>query len=69
MLAEIPPWIGADFPKSATGQLSKLPTFNCRNSPPFADFQKLPLDRYLHVLAEIFPWGADFPKSATGQLP
>ena len=33
------PW-GADFPKSATGQLPKLPTCACRNSPPFADFPK-----------------------------
>ena len=63
------PW-GADFPKSATGQLPKLPTCACRNSPPSLQiFQNLPLDRYLHVLAEIPPWGADFPKSATGQLP
>ena len=39
VLAEIlPPF--ADFLKSATGQLPKLPTCACRNSPPFADFLK-----------------------------
>ena len=38
------PW-GADFPKSATGQLPKLPTCACRNSPQI--FQNLPLDSYL----------------------
>ena len=45
----------ADFPKSATGQLPKLPTCACRNSPPpVCRFSKIPLDRYLYVLAEIF---------------
>ena len=39
VLAEIPSW-GADFPKSATGQLPKLPTCAYRNSPQFADFPK-----------------------------
>ena len=79
-LQKFPPR-GADFPKSATGQLPKLPTCACRNSPPVCRFSKichwtvivtymclqkfpppslqifqnLPLDRYLHVLAEIPP--------------
>ena len=68
MLAEISPLEFADFPKSATGQLPKLPTCACRNLPPpiLQIFQNLPLDSYLHVLAEIPPWGADFLKSATG---
>ena len=58
VLAEIPPQF-ADFPKSATGQLPKLPTCACRNSPPSLQiFQNLPLDSYrsyLHVLAGIPP--------------
>ena len=41
--------------KSATGQLPKLPTCACRNSPSLQIFQNLPLDTYLHVLAEIPP--------------
>ena len=50
----------ADFLKSATGQLSKLPTCPCTNSPPTSlqIFWNLPLDSYLsylHVLAEILP--------------
>ena len=36
--------------------------------PSLQIYQNLPLDRYIHVLAEIPPWGADFPKSATGQI-
>ena len=72
VLAEIPPQF-ADFPKSATGQLPKLPTCACRNSSPSLQiFQNLPLDSYLsylHVLAEIPHQFADFLKSATGQLP
>ena len=55
VLAEIFPW-GADFPKSATGQLPKLPTCACRNSSPSLQiFQNLLLDKYLHVLTEIPP--------------
>ena len=50
------PWF-ADFLNSATGQLPKLPTCACRNSPSpsLQIFQNLPLDSYLsylHVLAE-----------------
>ena len=30
-----------DFPKSATGQLPKLPTCACRNSPPVCRFSKI----------------------------
>ena len=63
----------ADFPKSATGQLPKLPTCACRippSPPPVLQiFQNLPLDSYLHVLADIPSQFADFLKSATGQLP
>ena len=72
VLAEILPQF-ADFPKSATGQLPKLPTCACRNFPTSLQiFQNLPLDSYLsylHVLAEIPPLFADFPKFATGQIP
>ena len=43
----------ADFPKSATGQISYM----CLQKfpPSLQIFQNLPLDRYLHVLAEIPP--------------
>ena len=54
----------ADFLKSATGQLL---TCACRNPSSLQIFSNLPLDSYLHVLAEIPPF-ADFLKSATGQL-
>ena len=83
-LQKFPPWF-ADFLKSATGQLPKLPTCACRNYPPFppksvtghivpltksASLQILSYLSYLHVLAEIPPRQfADFPKSATGQIP
>ena len=43
--------------------LQKFPT------PSLQIFQNLPLDRYIHVLAEIPPSSADVLKLATGQLP
>ena len=57
----------ADFPKSATGHtaymcLQKFP-------PSLQIFQNLPLDRYLHVLAQMSSQIADFTKSSTGQIP
>ena len=57
MLAEIPPTPTqfVDFPKSATGQLPKLPTCTYRNPPHLQIIQNLPLDSYVHVLAEILP--------------
>ena len=43
VLAEFPPPQFADFLESATGQLPKLPTCACRNSPSpvFGDFPKI----------------------------
>ena len=58
------PWF-ADLLKSATGQLL---TCACRIPPSMQIFSNLPLDSYLHVLAEIPPQFADLLKSATGQL-
>ena len=62
-----------DFPKSATGQLLKLPTCPCRNSPPqFADFLKSAtgqLPKLPTCACRNSPPFGDFPKSATGQLP
>ena len=66
-LQKFPPWF-ADYLKSATGQLPKLPTCACRNSPPpwFADFLKsatgqlprlpswsLPVDSHLSYLHKL----------------
>ena len=73
MLVEFSLW-GADYcPKSATGQLPKLPICVYRNTPQFADFPnsatgqlpKLPTC----ALPELsLPQFADFTKSATGQI-
>ena len=64
----------ADFPKSATGQLPKLPTMcllEISYPPPlFADFPKSATGQIPTCAYRNSPqWGADFPKSATGQLP
>ena len=70
VLADITPCSLQIYLKSATGQLLKLPTCTCRNSPPSLQiFHNLQLDRYIQVLAEIPPSGADVLKSATGELP
>ena len=59
VLTEISPW-GADFPKSATGQLPKLPTCACRNSPQFADFLKSATGQIPTCACRNFPLGCRF---------
>ena len=55
MLTEIPPHF-ADFPKSPTGQLPKLPTCACRNSPQLQIFSKsATLCRFTEFCMQKFP--------------
>ena len=71
VLADNYPLQFADFPEIYHWTVTSV-TYMCLQkfpTPSLQIFQNLPLDRYIHVLAEIPPLGADVLKSATGELP